>query len=51
MATIKKPIVLMTDGLDMPLVHLLESKYTIIVRQENDKICIELYEKTKNADL
>ncbi len=37
------PITLISDVLDMDLVHLLESEYTVIIQQVNNKIQIELY--------
>lgn len=39
------PITLCADVLDMGLVHLLESEYTVIIQRHENKIKIELYDK------
>ena len=46
MATIKEsPIVLRAGIIDMGLLHLLESRYTVIVEQRGNDIVFELYSK------
>ena len=48
MATIgneEKPIVLRADIIDMGLLHLLESRYTVIVEKRGNDIVFELYKK------
>ena len=41
----KDPITLRVDVIDMGLLHLLESKYVVIVEQRENNILIELYKK------
>lgn len=46
MATIEKtPISLRADVLDMGLVHLLETAYTVVIGKQGSEIVIELYDK------
>ena len=39
------PITLRADVIDMGLLHLLESKYVVIIEQRENNIVIELYKK------
>ena len=41
----KDPITLRVDVIDMGLLHLLESKYMVIIEQRETDIVIELYKK------
>lgn len=41
----KDPIILRADVIDMGLLHLLESKYVVIIEQRKNDIVIELYTK------
>ena len=41
----KDPITLRADVIDMGLLHLLESKYVVIIEQRENDIVIELYKK------
>ena len=41
----KDPITLRVDVIDMGLLHLLESKYVVIIEQRENDIVIELYTK------
>lgn len=41
----KSPITLRADVIDMGLLHLLESKYVVIIEQRENDIVIELYKK------
>ena len=38
-------MVLCTDALNMEVLRLLMTQYTVIVEKQNDKITIELYQK------
>ena len=40
-----KPITLKTDIIDMGLLHLLESRYVVIIEQKDGEIVIELHKK------
>ena len=39
------PITLRADVIDIGLLHLLESKYVVIIEQRENNIMIELYKK------
>ena len=41
----KDPITLRVDVIDMGLLHLLETKYMILIEQRENNIMIELYKK------
>ena len=41
----KYPITLRVDVIDMGLLHLLETKYMVIIEQRENNIMIELYKK------
>ena len=41
----KDPITLRVDVIDMGLIHLLETKYMVIIEQRENDIIIELYKK------
>ena len=41
----KDPITLRVDVIDMGLLHLLETKYMVIIEQRENDIIIELYKK------
>ena len=41
----KDPITLRVDVIDMGLLHLLETKYVVIIEQRENNIIIELYKK------
>ena len=41
----KEPITLRVDVIDMGLLHLLETKYMVIIEQRENNIMIELYKK------
>lgn len=41
----KEPITLRADVIDMGLLHLLETKYMVIIEQRENDIVIELYKK------
>ena len=41
----KYPITLRVDVIDMGLLHLLETKYMILIEQRENNIMIELYKK------
>ena len=41
----KYPITLRVDVIDMGLLHLLETKYMILIEQRENNIIIELYKK------
>lgn len=41
----EEPITLRANVLDMGLIHLLESQYTVLVEQRDSNIVIELYNK------
>ena len=41
----KDPITLRVDVIDMGLLHLLETKYMILIEQRENDIVIELYKK------
>ncbi|WP_170935052.1 hypothetical protein [Prevotella sp. P3-122] len=41
----KDPITLRVDVIDMGLLHLLETKYVILIEQRENDIVIELYTK------
>lgn len=54
MATIKDeketPIVLRADIIDMGLLHLLESRYIVVVEKRGEDIVFELYKKYKDGN-
>ena len=39
------PVTLRADVIDMGLLHLLESRYVVLISQRNNDIAIELYKK------
>ena len=41
----KDPITLCVDVIDMGLLHLLETKYMVLIEQRENDIVIELYKK------
>ena len=41
----KGPITLCVDVIDMGLLHLLETKYMVLIEQRENDIVIELYKK------
>ena len=41
----EEPITLRVDVIDMGLLHLLETKYMVIIEQRENNIMIELYKK------
>ena len=41
----KDPITLRVDVIDMGLLHLLETKYMVLIEQRENDIVIELYKK------
>lgn len=41
----EEPITLRTDVIDMGLLHLLETRYVVLIEQRENDIVIELYEK------
>ena len=41
----KGPITLRVDVIDMGLLHLLETKYMVLIEQRENDIVIELYKK------
>ena len=41
----KDPITLRVDVIDMGLLHLLETRYVILIEQRENNIMIELYKK------
>ena len=41
----KDPITLRVDVIDMVLLHLLETRYVVIIEQRENDIVIELYKK------
>ena len=41
----KYPITLRVDVIDMGLLHLLETKYMVLIEQRENDIVIELYKK------
>lgn len=41
----EEPITLRADIIDMGLLHLLESRYVVIIEQKDGEIVIELYKK------
>ena len=41
----KDPITLRVDVIDMGLLHLLETKYMVLIEQRENDIIIELYKK------
>ena len=41
----KDPITLRADVIDMGLLHLLETRYVVIIEQRDNDIVIELYKK------
>ena len=41
----KEPITLRVDVIDMGLLHLLETKYMVIIEQRENNIMIELHKK------
>ena len=41
----KDPIILRVDVIDMGLLHLLETKYMVLIEQRENDIVIELYKK------
>ena len=42
------PITLRVDVIDMGLLHLLETRYDVLVEQRENDIMIELYEKNNH---
>ena len=41
----KDPITLRVDVIDMGLIHLLETRYVVLIEQRENDIIIELYKK------
>lgn len=41
----KDPVTLRADVIDMGLLHLLETRYVVIIEQRDNEIQIELYKK------
>ena len=41
----EEPITLRTNVIDMGLLHLLETRYVVLIEQRENDIVIELYEK------
>ena len=41
----KDPITLRVDVIDMGLLHLLETRYVVLIEQRGNNILIELYKK------
>ena len=41
----KDPVTLRVDVIDMGLLHLLESRYVVLIEQKDNDIVIELYKK------
>lgn len=41
----KDPVTLRADVIDMGLLHLLETRYVVIIKQRDNEIQIELYKK------
>lgn len=41
----KDPITLRVDVIDMGLLHLLETRYAVLIEQRDNDIVIELYKK------
>lgn len=41
----KDPVTLRVDVIDMGLLHLLETRYVVIIEQRDNEIQIELYKK------
>ena len=41
----KDPITLRVDVIDMGLLHLLETRYVVLIEQRDNDILIELYKK------
>ena len=41
----EKPITLRADVIDMGLLHLLETRYTVLIEQRKNDIMIKLYKK------
>lgn len=41
----KDPIILRVDVIDMGLLHLLETRYVVLIEQRENDIVIELYTK------
>ena len=41
----KDPVTLRVDVIDMGLLHLLETRYVVLIEQRDNDIVIELYEK------
>ena len=41
----KDPVTLRADVIDMGLLHLLETRYAVIIEQRDNEIQIELYKK------
>lgn len=44
----EEPITLRTDVIDMGLLHLLETRYVVLIEQRENDIVIELYEKNNH---
>ena len=42
------PITLRTDVIDTGLIHLLETRYTVLIEQRENDIVIELYKKNNH---
>lgn len=41
----KDPVTLRVDVIDMGLLHLLETRYVVLIEQRDNNIVIELYKK------
>lgn len=41
----KNPVTLRVDVIDMGLLHLLETRYVVLIEQRDNDIVIELYKK------
>jgi len=41
----KDPVTLRVDVIDMGLLHLLETRYVVLIEQRDNDIAIELYKK------
>ena len=42
------PIILRADVIDMSLLHLLKTRYVVLIGQRKNEIVIELYEKNNH---
>jgi len=45
----KDPVTLRADVIDMGLLHLLETRYVVIIEQRDNEIQIELYNKNQDG--